>query len=78
MIYVYVIKSKKKNYRYTGITNNVDRRLKQHNGGYGISTKSFAPFDLVLEEGYPNYKDARAREKFLKSGAGRKFLDSLK
>ena len=30
-----------------------------------------------LKEVYADYKEARRREKFLKSGQGRKFLDSL-
>lgn len=77
MIYVYCIKSMKKKYRYVGITNNLERRLGQHNQGYNIITKPYAPFEIILKEQYADYKEARKREKFLKSGAGRKFLNSL-
>jgi hypothetical protein len=42
------------------------------------STASYVPFDLKLKEEYSNYLEARKREKFLKSGQGRKFLDTLK
>ena len=77
MIHVYTIKSVTKKFRYVGITNNLGKRLLQHNKGYNTSTKKFLPFKLVLKEEYNDYKEARKREKFLKSGFGRKFLDSL-
>ncbi|OGZ44774.1 MAG: hypothetical protein A2756_05315 [Candidatus Ryanbacteria bacterium RIFCSPHIGHO2_01_FULL_48_27] len=77
MIDVYVIKSTTKKFRYVGITNDLERRLWQHNKGYSMSTKNFLPFKLVLKEQYNDYREARKRELFLKSGFGRKFLDSL-
>ena len=77
MIYVYVIKSSIKKFRYVGITNDLDRRIKEHNSGKNKSTTLYLPFDLVLKEEYADYLEARKREKFLKSGQGRKFLDSL-
>ncbi|MDP3784651.1 MAG: GIY-YIG nuclease family protein [bacterium] len=78
MVYIYVIKSLKHPYRYVGITNNIERRLNQHNLGYNKITKPYVPFKMLFSENYPDYKEARRREKFLKSGQGRKFLDSLK
>lgn len=77
MICIYVIKSKTKKFRYVGITNNLTRRISEHNSRKNKSTLSFAPFDLVLKEEYADYLEARKREKFLKSGQGRKFLDTL-
>ena len=76
--WVYVIRSFKENYTYTGITNNVDRRLIEHNRGYNKSTKFYLPFKLLLKEEYPDKKSARVREKFLKSGKGREFLNKYK
>lgn len=77
MIYIYVIKSLNKSYRYVGITNNLENRFERHNLGYNKATKPYSPFKLVLIEEYPNYTEARVREKFLKSGKGREYLDSL-
>ena len=77
MIYIYVIKSREKNFTYTGITNDLERRLREHNNGKNKSTAYYGPFDLKLKEQYKNYKEARIREKFLKSGQGRKFLSTL-
>ena len=60
-----------------GITNDTKRRLTEHNNGKNKSTAFYKPFDLILKEEYKDYKKARTREKFLKSGQGRKFLDTL-
>jgi putative endonuclease len=76
--FTYVIKSLKKNYAYTGISNNVERRIGEHNSGYNKSTKPFAPFKTLLVEKHSDRKSAREREKFLKSGKGREFLKKYK
>lgn len=77
MIFVYVIKSKVHKFRYVGISSDIGRRLFEHNNGKNKSTKNYRPYDLILSEQYENYKVARAREKFLKSGQGRKVLDNI-
>jgi len=74
MYYVYVIRSLKDGKWYTGFTGNVERRLREHNSGEDKATKSRVPFELVYIEGCTDNQDALAREKYLKSGAGKKFL----
>ncbi len=75
MINVYIIKSLNNDFRYIGITNNINRRFKQHNLGLVKSTKNYKPFKLAKKEEFSNYKEARVREILLKSGVGRKLLD---
>ena len=53
------------------------RRIKDHNSGKNKSTAPYAPFDLKVQEEYDDYKEARKREIFLKSGQGRRLLDNL-
>ena len=77
MVVVYVIQSVKYSFRYVGITNDLGNRLLRHNEGGNKSTKPYAPFKLIYTEPYLSYEEARKREKFLKSGVGRKFLDNL-
>jgi len=74
MIYVYAINSKERNYIYVGMTDNVERRVAQHQKGYEKTTKPYRPFELILCETYPNREKARKREKFLKTAAGKRFL----
>ena len=66
VFYTYILKSTKDNNLYTGYTNNLDRRLQEHNKGRVPSTKTRKPFELIYFEGYKSEKDARSREKNLK------------
>ncbi|WKN43585.1 GIY-YIG nuclease family protein [Tunicatimonas pelagia] len=77
MFYVYAISSLKRNYIYVGLTNNLDRRLGEHNKGHNRTTKPYAPFAVILSESYPTRAGARKREKQLKSGSGKEYLKKL-
>jgi putative endonuclease len=74
MMYTYVLQSKKDNKLYTGSINDLRKRFSQHNNGEVFSTKSRGPFRLVYYEACLNRGDAKAREKYLKSGKGKKYL----
>jgi len=66
MFYVYLIQSKKDKELYVGSTNNLKRRLLEHNQGLNFSTKHRIPFELVYFEGYKSEEDTRHREHNLK------------
>jgi len=74
---VYAIKSLNRNYIYVGMTNNLERRLKEHNNRENKSTKAYAPFILIHTEVFESRILARVKEKYLKSGIGKAFLKSL-
>jgi len=77
--FVYIIKSSKDNKYYTGITDNVERRLKEHNKGKHAtpSTLHRGPFILIYKELCSSRQHARNKEKFWKSGAGRALRDKM-
>ena len=77
MFFVYALKSLSREYIYVGMTNNLERRIKEHNSGLNGTTRPYAPFTILLVEEYENRIIARAREKFLKSGVGKEYLRSL-
>ncbi len=77
IITVYVIKSKARNYIYVGQTNDLDRRLFDHNNGYNKTTKPYCPFELIYTESVENRTIAREREKFLKSTSGKRFINDI-
>lgn len=58
-------------------TDNVIRRLKEHNQEKNKYTKGRKPWKLVYQECYKTKNEALEREKFLKSGQGRKLLDDI-
>ena len=74
MYYVYVIQSKKDKQFYTGFTRDLENRLLEHNSGRVSSTKERGPFELIYYEACLNEQDALAREKYLKSGMGKRYL----
>lgn len=74
MLYTYVLKSKKDKKLYTGCCNDLRKRFKQHNEGKVVSTKGRGSFDLIYYEACLNKQDAYAREKFLKTSMGKRYL----
>lgn len=74
MYYTYVIQSEKDKRFYTGFTRDLRNRLKEHNSGKVASTKNRGPFALIYYEACLNEQDAIARERYLKSGMGKRYL----
>ena len=74
MHYVYTLLSEKDGYFYTGSTNDLKRRVEEHNTGRVNSTKNRRPLKLIYYEACLNEDDARQRERYLKSGMGKKYL----
>lgn len=74
MYYVYVLKSTARNFYYTGCTNNLKQRFKEHIYGNVRSTKAYLPLELIYYEACLSEKDAYLREKYLKSRLGKNYL----
>ena len=74
MFYVYVLRSEGDAGFYIGYTNNLRIRLKEHRAGKSFATAHRSPWTLVYYEAYVEQADALGRERYLKSGAGRRFL----
>ncbi|OGZ33867.1 MAG: excinuclease ABC subunit C [Candidatus Portnoybacteria bacterium RBG_19FT_COMBO_36_7] len=72
--YVYVLQSLKDNGWYIGCTDDLRKRLSEHNDDKVFSTKNRRPWRLIYYEACLSKKDAFAREKYLKSGMGRRYL----
>ena len=74
MYYVYLLRSEKDEKFYTGSTDDLKRRIAEHEAGYVKSTVNRKPLKLIYYEACLNEADARRRERYLKSGAGKKHL----
>ncbi len=74
MHHVYLIESEPNRKWYIGYTTDLKRRLAEHNRHKNVSTAREEKWKLIYCESYLNKMDALGREKFLKSGAGRRFL----
>jgi len=72
--YTYILQSKKNKRWYTGCTNDLRKRFKEHNDNLVFSTKGRGPFKLIYYEACLSKDDAFARERYLKSGMGKRYL----
>jgi putative endonuclease len=70
MYYVYIIQSQKDQSYYTGMAEDVDERLKDHNWHTVKTTKSKAPYETVWYCAFKAKKQALSFEKYLKTGSG--------
>lgn len=74
MYYTYVLESKKDQKLYIGWTNDLKKRYEKHNLGKVFSTKMRRPLILIYYEACLSKEDAIKREKYFKTGFGRRFL----
>ena len=83
MFYFYVLQSLNDKNLYSGYTNDLRRRVKEHNAGEVRSTKNRRPLELIYYEAYRSEKDARERERQIKKrarahiGLKRRFKNSI-
>lgn len=75
--YVYILKSLSNDFIYVGFTQDLKRRFKEHNNKEELSTKHYAPFELIHFEAYKNMKDAKRREEYFKTTKGKVTLKQM-
>jgi len=74
MWYVYIIKSKSSDFIYIGSTNDLKRRIAEHNAGLSQSTKHHLPFELLSYIAVQAESQVRSLEKYFKTGSGKAIL----
>ena len=74
MHYVYVLRSMSDEGLYIGYSANLKKRVEQHAQGESFATSYRGPWKLIYYEAYLEQGDALGRERYLKSGAGRRFF----
>ena len=74
MYYVYVLRNPESKMLYTGFTSDLRKRLAEHQDGNSPYTRSRGPYELIYYEACIDSKDAAAREKYLKTGMGKRYL----
>ncbi len=77
MYYVYIIKSEKTGKIYKGSTEDLRKRITEHNAGKVNSTKPARPWKILYYEAFVSKTDARKEEIFLKTGKGRERIKWL-
>jgi len=77
MFYAYILKCSTDSTLYKGHTDNIEKRLKEHNSGKSDYTSRKGPWEIVYFEEFQTRKEAIRREKYFKSAAGRKYIKKL-
>ena len=77
MYTLYILYSKNLDRFYVGYTNDLVRRLREHNRIKGKYTDTGIPWELVYKETFETKKDAMAMEKFIKSRKSKKYILDL-
>ena len=72
--YVYILVSEADpTIHYSGITDNLNKRLLRHNRGASDHTSKYRPWRIETAIAFSSKKKARAFERYLKGGSGREF-----
>jgi len=74
MMYTYVLRSKQDGKWYTGSTQDLRKRFLEHQSEKSTSLKGRAPLELIYYEACLDSQDARTREKYLKTGMGKRYI----
>jgi len=77
MFSVYILQSEKDKKTYVGFCENILKRFNEHNSGKVAATKCRRPLRILFTEEAENLKEAKKREKYWKSGGGRRRLKQL-
>lgn len=77
MYYAYLLKSDRNGKLYKGLTNDLKRRVKEHDQGKSVFTKNNGPWKLVYYEAFLSKSDAKKEEAFLKTGKGKERIKYL-
>ncbi len=77
MYYVYILLNERKTRTYTGVTDDVDKRLTEHNAGRVKSSSPYRPYKIVHLESLRTMSEARHKENFYKSTTGRRKLKKM-
>jgi putative endonuclease len=77
MYYVYILLNETNTKKYTGVTDDVNKRLAEHNAGRVKSSRPYRPYKIIHIESFEILKEARRKERFYKSTTGRRRLKEM-
>jgi putative endonuclease len=77
MHYVYILLNEAKTRTYTGVADDVNKRLALHNAGRVKASRPYRPYNIIHTEAFETPKEARQKEKFYKSTTGRRRIKEM-
>ncbi|MGZ8405261.1 MAG: GIY-YIG nuclease family protein [Nitrospira sp.] len=76
-LYILLSETKSQDRTYTGVTESIEKRLKEHNSGRVKSSRPYRPYKILCTQVFPTLIEARQAERFYKSTAGRRRLKQM-
>ena len=77
MHYLSILLNEAKNRTYTGVADDVNKRLETHNTGRVKSTSPYRPYKVIHTESFDTLSEARQKERFYKSTTGRRRIREM-
>jgi putative endonuclease len=77
MHYIYILLNQAKTRTYTGVADDIDKRLALHNAGRVKASRPYRPYNVIHTEEFETLKEARQKEKFYKSTTGRRRIKEM-
>jgi putative endonuclease len=77
MYHVYILLSETNTRTYTGVADDVNKRLAEHNAGRVKSSRPYRPYKIIYTESFETLKEAHQKERFYKSTTGRRRLKEM-
>ena len=77
MYHVYVLLNEAKTRTYTGVADDINKRLEEHNAGRVTSSRPYRPYKIIHTESFETLSEARQKEKLYKSTTGRRRLKEI-
>ena len=77
MFHVYILLNETNVKTYTGVADDVNKRLAEHNTGRVKSSRPYRPYKIINIESFETLKEARQKERFDKSMTGRRRLKEM-
>lgn len=77
MHHVYILLNEAKTRTYTGVADDVNKRLELHNAGRVKASRPYRPYNIIHTESFETLKEARQKEKFYKSTTGRRKIKEM-
>jgi len=77
MYYLYILLNEAGTRTYTGVSNDVPKRLREHNEGQVKSSRPHRPYRVIHTDAFLTLSDARKKERFYKSTTGRRRLKDI-
>lgn len=77
MYHVYILVNEARTRTYTGVAEDINKRLEEHNTGRVVSSRPYRPYKIIHTESFATLIEAREKEKFYKSTTGRRKLKKM-